>query len=85
MGLGRDEAIALVTALAVAFGVLVLALSGADRRAPPAGSPSTAAGGPPGCLEWTDGCITCRRTPDGPACSTPGIACTRGETRCLAR
>ncbi|REF89406.1 hypothetical protein DES32_0627 [Methylovirgula ligni] len=30
----------------------------------------------PECLEWTDSCRTCLRSPDGRVgCSTPGIAC----------
>lgn len=37
----------------------------------------------PACSEWTDGCIVCARTPQGLACSTPGIACTRSAPRCL--
>ncbi|MFD0464343.1 hypothetical protein ACFQY9_23455 [Microvirga aerilata] len=37
----------------------------------------------PSCAEWTNGCVVCRRTPEGLACSTPGIACTPGAPRCL--
>ncbi|PVE25861.1 hypothetical protein DC522_03575 [Microvirga sp. KLBC 81] len=37
----------------------------------------------PTCSEWTDGCIVCARTPQGLACSTPGIACVRQAPRCL--
>jgi len=40
----------------------------------------------PACIEWTDDCVVCQRMADGtPACSTPGIACTRGSLRCLRR
>lgn len=35
------------------------------------------------CVEWSDGCRVCRRLPDGPGCSTPGIACVPAEPRCL--
>ena len=35
------------------------------------------------CIEWSDGCITCRRDLDAKAhCSTPGIACQPQETSC---
>jgi len=37
----------------------------------------------PECLEWTDSCRTCTRSPDGRvACSTPGIACTPKQVVC---
>ncbi len=49
--------------------------------------PSTAGsfGREPTCAEWTDGCVVCRRTAQGTVCSTPGIACTRADLRCLRR
>lgn len=37
------------------------------------------------CLEWTDACVVCTRTPQGHACSTPGIACEAAAPRCLRR
>ncbi len=37
----------------------------------------------PACAEWTDGCVVCARSPQGLACSTPGIACVRQAPRCL--
>ncbi len=78
----RDQAvaivIALVTALAVAAGAVLLAAT-AEPSTP--GSFARE----PTCAEWTDGCVVCRRTPDGPICSTPGIACVRAEPRCLRR
>lgn len=37
------------------------------------------------CLEWTDACVVCTRTPQGHACSTPGIACEITSPRCLRR
>ncbi|HEY0145837.1 MAG: hypothetical protein WDN29_07365 [Methylovirgula sp.] len=37
----------------------------------------------PECLEWTDSCRTCMRSPDGRVgCSTPGIACQPKEIVC---
>lgn len=36
------------------------------------------------CIEWGDGCVVCRRAPEAPACSTPGIACTAQPTTCRA-
>lgn len=37
----------------------------------------------PECLEWTDHCRICMRSPDGRVdCSTPGIACVQKEIEC---
>ena len=37
----------------------------------------------PECLEWTDSCRTCLRSPDGRVgCSTPGIACQPKDIEC---
>lgn len=73
-------------ALAVAL-VVVIALASVTLATIAAGSASLAgmrdAGPEPTCVEWTDDCVVCRRTPQGPACSTPGIACLRGPMRCL--
>ena len=36
-----------------------------------------------GCTEYTDACVICKETPDHKvACSTPGIACVKGEWKC---
>jgi hypothetical protein len=53
----------------------------------PAQRPPAAPGADPStCIEWTDGCIVCRRQADGAsACSTPGIACTPSEPSCSQR
>ena len=71
--------LAVVTALA-ASALAVVAVA-------PAPAPHCAGAGASepreSCAEWTDGCVLCARTPSGPACSTPGIACVRGETRCV--
>ena len=90
---GRDDLLAVLTALAIAVvTVLVGALAaggGREEVAPPAAAaPPVAAVAPdkdPACIEWTDGCVVCQRTPQRPACSTPGIACTRGPLTCLRR
>lgn len=39
----------------------------------------------PACVEWSDGCTVCERHAEGPACSLPGIACTKKATECLRR
>jgi hypothetical protein len=37
----------------------------------------------PDCLEWTDSCRICMRSPDGRVgCSTPGIACQPKDIVC---
>jgi hypothetical protein len=37
----------------------------------------------PECLEWTDSCRTCIRSPDSRVgCSTPGIACQPKDIEC---
>jgi hypothetical protein len=82
--LDRHDIVAVVVALTAALFAVILAVVAAALLAAPAtgalpgGAPSAS------CREWTDGCVVCRRAPDGPACSTPGIACTRGPARCLA-
>ncbi len=38
----------------------------------------------PACVEWTDGCMVCKRGPDGePACSTVGTACLPAAVACM--
>jgi hypothetical protein len=41
--------------------------------------------GPPQCLRWTDGCVSCTRgdIKDKPACSNIGPACQPAEIRCI--
>jgi len=76
----RDEALAVSLAILVALMATMLGvMAGALAEPPEAGQ----AAPEPACSEWTDGCIVCARTPQGLACSTPGIACTRGTPRCL--
>ena len=75
----RDEALAITLSIAVAL--LVAAFAVIVSVVPQAPAQGSAPG--PSCAEWTDGCVVCRRVPEGLACSTPGIACTPGANRCL--
>jgi hypothetical protein len=81
----RDDrigfALALILIIATVALAHVLPMAGAARV------PSTPAAfdREPTCAEWTDGCIVCRRTDQGLACSTPGIACVPKEQQCLRR
>ena len=79
MPMNRDEALAVMVAIATALGLLAFVL------ATGAASPRPASALDPACAEWSDGCVTCARTDGGLACSTPGIACTPGPQRCLRR
>jgi hypothetical protein len=39
----------------------------------------------PTCLQWTDGCIVCKRQSEGdPACSMVGATCLPAQPACLA-
>jgi hypothetical protein len=81
--LSRDEALAVTLSIAVALLVATFAIlfgmTTEPRAAREDGAPDAA------CLEWTDSCVVCSRIPQGLACSTPGIACTRSAPRCLRR
>jgi hypothetical protein len=81
----RDDLFLSLALLAIAAVTIVLAH--VLPAAPPKGPPSTAAYGEHdrSCTEWTDGCTVCARAGDGPACSTPGIACVKGPVQCLKR
>jgi hypothetical protein len=48
----------------------------------PAKDPSVQAQ-PPGCAEWTDRCVTCRRDAGKTICSNIGIACQAQAVECL--
>ena len=37
------------------------------------------------CEEFTDFCMVCRNTPDGPACSTAGAKCVKGALSCTKK
>jgi hypothetical protein len=78
----RAFALGFVLLIALAIGGIVTALvAGARAGREPDPEPEIAAS----CAEWTDGCVTCRRSPAGPNCSTPGIACVRTAPICLSR
>ena len=79
----QQDALAVTLAIILALAVALLSgLAGAGVF----GSPQTSGATPdPACAEWTDGCVICARRPEGLACSTPGIACTRGRIECLRR
>ena len=81
----RQDALGITVAVTAALAAVLVAVVAATALQ---GSPGPrAAGAPPSaaCREWTDGCVVCARTPEGQACSTPGIACTRGPVQCLKR
>lgn len=74
----RIEFLAVLLAAIVALVIVAFAVAaGASAPAPEQTTQD------PACSEWTDGCIVCARTPQGLACSTPGIACVRQAPRCL--
>ena len=81
MPASRDDVIGLSLALGIVVATVVLG------HVLPAKSPPAPASfdRDPSCAEWTDGCVVCQRTEHGPACSTPGIACVRGEQQCVRR
>ncbi|MBB3017506.1 putative membrane protein YgcG [Microvirga lupini] len=79
--LSRDETLAVVISIATALLVVTFAIiAGAAMEARTPGQDLTPG---PSCAEWTNGCVVCRRVPEGLACSTPGIACVPGAQRCL--
>jgi hypothetical protein len=60
------------------------ALAQSSRPAIGPTPPIQAGAGLTACLAWTDGCVICRRTNDGIACSNIGIACQPVAARCIA-
>ena len=81
-GSGDDRLVFFAVVGTVVLTVALAALLPAHRGAP---STSGLADRDPTCAEWTDGCVTCLRTPQGPSCSTPGIACVRQRPECLRK
>ena len=79
----RDDLWAVLAIAAVLIVTVALAALLPARTS----APSTAglADRDPTCAEWTDGCIVCQRTDQGPACSMPGIACVLRDRQCLRR
>jgi hypothetical protein len=79
-----DESLAVSIAIATVLAAVLLAVLVAagglfgDRSASAEDAVES-----PACSEWTDGCVVCAGRPEGLACSTPGIACTRSVPRCL--
>lgn len=70
------------TALAAASVALAADLP-LKPKAPAATGPMTPPA--PTCREWSDGCRSCQRTPDGEvSCSNVGIACVPKAARCTA-
>ena len=81
MAASRDDMIGFALALGIVLGTVALA-----HVLPAATSPAPASfDREPTCAEWTDGCVVCQRTEQGPACSTPGIACVPREQQCMRR
>lgn len=76
----RDDWFGFAAIAAVAVGTVAIAHLAPGAKPESAESEPEAA-----CVEWTDGCIVCRRIAGEPTCSMPGIACVRGAARCLAR
>ena len=78
---------AAIVAIALVILAVVVLAGNLVAHAPVVPVPSTPAAydREPTCAEWSDGCIVCRRTDEGPVCSMPGIACVRGEPQCLTR
>jgi hypothetical protein len=78
----QNDAIAVILAIVIALAATTAAVLAGLMGPAPATERSTP---DQTCAEWTDGCVVCSRTPQGLACSTPGIACQRGPDRCLRR
>ena len=81
MAASRDDVIGFSLALGIVLGTVALAHLLPAKSVPGPASFDRE----PTCAEWTDGCIVCQRTEQGPACSTPGIACVPREQQCLRR
>ncbi len=80
----RHDALAVTLAVVLALAVALLAaMAGAGVFESRPGAQGAAPD--PNCAEWSDGCVICLGTPTGLACSTPGIACTRGPMQCVRR
>lgn len=78
--LSRTEFYAVALAALIALTIAAFAVFAGAAASPQASGQAVP---DPSCAEWTDGCIVCARTPQGLACSTPGIACVRQAPRCL--
>jgi hypothetical protein len=78
----RDDWIGFGAIAIIAIGTVAFAHLAAGAKPQAA---SSASGPDTPCAEWTDGCVVCQRVAGEPMCSTPGIACVRGEVQCLRR
>jgi hypothetical protein len=76
----RTEFFAVLLAAIIALTIVAIAVIAGASTPPPSEGQAVRE---PTCAEWTDGCIVCARTPQGLACSTPGIACVPKTPRCL--
>ncbi len=70
--------------LAASLSLLVAGFAPVRAKAPqPPKAVAAFADDKPNCLEWTDGCIVCKKQPDNSAgCSMVGIACIPVEPIC---
>jgi hypothetical protein len=55
----------------------------APAKPPVPGNDPAVQAQPPGCAEWTDRCVTCRRDGSKTICSNIGIACQPQAVECL--
>jgi len=83
----QNDAIGVILAIVIALAATTVAALAGIMEAGAMGHVPAAQRSTPDqtCAEWTDGCVVCSRTPQGLACSTPGIACQRGQESCLRR
>jgi hypothetical protein len=81
--LERQDALGVIVAVTAALAAVLVAVVTAFALSGPPGPRAANAAPSAACQEWTDGCVVCARTPEGQACSMPGIACTRGPAKCL--
>lgn len=80
-----DALVAAAVASLVLVAVLVPALVPDAGHHPPEAVSAVRPSEDPACAEWSDGCRVCQRLAEGPACSLPGIACTKGAQTCLRK
>ena len=87
----RATAWALIAATAMLPAIVVAAdleVAPQPKSTPQAAPASAGPYAPPDatCIEWTDGCRTCQRSPAGEInCSNVGLACVQQASRCTRR
>jgi hypothetical protein len=80
----RSLACMVMLAFATSADAADLPLKPAPKAAQPATGSGPFAAPSAACQEWTDGCRTCQRAPNGEAtCSNVGIACVSKEMKCV--